>query len=73
MHSDLPKAWDLLSIYQPTPGTRIPSIMIHLEDWNIYSGMVINESQRQACRRLFKRMAKGPIVKVHVNRWVTMG
>lgn len=72
MRGDFSKALDLKSIYEPTPGTKFRSIMIHLEDWNIYAGMVINDDQRQACRRLFKRMVKGPIVKVHVNRWVTV-
>lgn len=73
-HNEQPfKGFDLMSIYAPTPGTKWPALMVSLEDNHILAGMVINETQRQASHRVFKRMVKGPIVKVTVVRWVTVG
>ena len=65
--------WSLKTVYKPTPAIKLRSIVIHLEDWNIYAEMVINKSQRHACSRLFKHMAKGPIVKISVDRWIVLG
>lgn len=68
------KPWpNLMALYKPTPGTKWPTLMVSLEDNHILAGRVINETQRQASHRVFKRMAKGPIVKVAVVRWVTVG
>jgi hypothetical protein len=65
------KQWpNLMELYKPTVGTLHPQLVVCLEGGTLFAGMVINDMQREACKRLFKRMVKGPIVKVYTRRWV---
>lgn len=68
------KQWpNLKALYEPTVGQLHPTLVVCLEGGTVFAGMVINDVQRAGCKRLFKRMAKGPIVKVYVRRWVAVG
>jgi len=64
---------DLMTIYRPSPGTRIPRMMISVENGLWFSGRrVTDKTQRAAIHRLVKRMARANMVKITVWRWSTI-
>lgn len=73
MELDHVKLPDLMAMYKPSTPIPIPQLVVCLQDRHIFAGMIISESQRDACRRLFKRMDRGHIVKIESRRWMMMG
>lgn len=67
------KPLDLMTVYGASePKFQLPQLVVCLEHGQLFSGMVITETQRQACNRLVKRMSNGPIKKIESRRWVTV-